>query len=61
MTNYEHLMLISKKDLVAFICNQQGDCDCCVARDMCEVGHTGLLDWMDMEYKGEQYAIQETE
>ena len=52
MTNREMLNEMSNAELAAFICRfaTREACDtACPARDLCHIGHNGLVEWLDKE------------
>lgn len=38
-----------KEGLAHFLCDQYTDCDDCFANDKCDVGDTGLIQWLNSE------------
>ncbi len=52
MTNFENIKQMSKEDLAKFLCDMQSADDCansCPARDMCRLGHNGMVKWLESE------------
>ena len=55
MTRYENIKQMSKEDLGLFLCDLisevagREDCDVCPARDLCFIGHNGMVAWLGEE------------
>ena len=50
MTNADRIRNMSDTELVEFLCNISSEnCDTCLAKKQCYVGHTGFIDWLQSE------------
>ena len=52
MTNIEKIRDMRPQELASFLCNLMcADCcrNNCPAKDYCELGHTGMKDWLESE------------
>ena len=49
MTNLEYIQSCTKEELAKFICKLIGDCEACIAKDICFYKHNGLYIWLDKE------------
>ena len=49
-TNADKIRNMSDEELVEFLCDISGvDCDKCIAAKYCKIGHTGFIDWLQIE------------
>lgn len=63
MKRIDVLRTASKKIVSLMLC-QLSDCSDCVAQGLCSLGHTGFIDWLEMdedEYGWEPYEERNKE